>query len=78
MFLNISAAFYAGSRPTNNKIGVQKPIIKKPAQFQNQFVLLPTPETHGETGSVHPKQSRKSNAKMLILLFYVLKRCFLG
>ena len=40
---------------------------------------LPTPETHGETGSVHPKRSQKAiNAKMLILLFYVLKRCFLG
>ena len=32
--------------------------------------FLPTAETHGETGSVHPK--------MLILLFYVLKHCFLG
>ena len=39
---------------------------------------LPTPETHVETGSVHPKRSQKATAKMLILLFYVLKRCFLG
>ena len=25
--------------------------------------LLPTPETHGETGSVHPKQSQKAMVK---------------
>ena len=26
-------------------------------------VQLPTPETHGETGSVHPKRSQKATLK---------------
>ena len=39
---------------------------------------LRTPETHGETGVCPPKTIPESNAKMLILLFYVLKRCFSG
>ena len=47
-------------------------------QCKNFTDKLPTPETHGETGSFPPKKIPESNGKMLILLFYVLKRCFLG
>ena len=42
------------------------------------MLILPTPETHGETGSVQPKQSQKATLKCQFFLFYVLKHCFLG
>ena len=28
--------------------------------IQTDALALPTPETHGETGSVHPKRSQKA------------------